>query len=168
MATDVYFARGGVTYGDAVGSWATTCATWPFATLQASRGALVLRVGLFWPFLRIFTFRREDVLSLRVHDWWCVGSVQVEHQCPGCPRVITFGTARPRALFAALAELGYPQTPRQRDARETTPLLLLAAFCALALAPNDFHVNLGTVWAPDTVTDHRSFLGFFIYTSYRS
>ena len=36
------------------------------------------------------------------------------------------------------------------------------------LAPNDFHVNLGTVWAPDTVTDHRSFLGFFIYTSYRS
>jgi hypothetical protein len=95
---------GGLRYNSIIG---VVNFTVPFATLRASREAIVVTVSSLGLFRRTFSFPRSSIRRLRWRRILFSLGVLIEHDLASCPSYILFWVSNRKALIEGLRRFGY-------------------------------------------------------------
>jgi len=99
-----FIQRGGLRYKSIIG---VVNFTMPFATLRATKEAIIISVSTFGLFPRTFSFPRSSVRRLRWRRIFFSLGIQVEHDLSSCPSYIIFWVSNRKALIQGLRDFGY-------------------------------------------------------------
>jgi hypothetical protein len=102
---DTYTETGGLRWGESF--WGATNATWPFATLHASKDGLRIDLSVLRLWRRRFELTLSDIQALRKKRWLFSAGLLVEHSRSDYPQFILFWTFRYSTLKTRLNQLGY-------------------------------------------------------------
>lgn len=103
--SDSYIETGGLRWGDSL--WGAANATWPFATLHASKDRLRIDLSVLKIWRRQFEFAISDLRALRKKRGLFSVGLLVEHNRSDYPPFILFWTFRYSTLKTRLSQLGY-------------------------------------------------------------
>jgi len=105
--TPEFVQRGGLRWGNS--HWSGMNATWPFATLRASEGGIVIAVRTFGLLDEEFNFKRSDIIRIRKKHGiplLTIGII-IEHRKQNCAPYVLFWTMSYSALKSGLLGVGY-------------------------------------------------------------